>query len=687
MVHARMKRMNGMPRPWRQAISMLALLAGLVLAGLVAQPIRAQELNWVKQAGGALPNIGNAIAADGTGNTCVAGVFQGSATFGPSQANQTTLTLTSVGATDIFVAKYAADGALLWVQQIGGAAADNVYGIALDGNGNCYVTGVSEGIDGRADTFVAKVDAGGTLLWTKQTSGESESIGYAIAADGDGNSYITGVFGGNAIFGLGETHGTTLVSTDSASIFVAKYDADGALVWAKQTGGSSGSVNVGAGIAVDGDGNSYVTGSFEGAATFGPNEANLTILTSAGGADIFVAKFDPDGALLWARQAGGTAADNGAGIAVDGSGNSYVTGSFEGTATFGPGEANVTPLTSVGGADIFVAKVDADGALLWAKQAGGASADSGYGIALDGSGSGYITGHFQGAATFGSGEGNATTLTSAGLTDIFVAKVDATGGLFWVEQAGGSLSESGQPIGVDGGGNSYVTGLVLAGSFAEDLFGGSFVGSAALDAATLNATTPNVTMLGSAGGSHAIGAAQASALNSAGYYDTFMTTYDTNGALLRATGTWTAIEISTDIAVDGSGNSYVTGVFAGAATFGRGEANETTLTSAGNFDIFVAKYDAAGALLWARRIGGGTYDGSQGIAVDDSGNSYVIGARFGVQRFEPDPDEQSGFKDCFEHPEACINYPSYNIIVAKYDPAGVLLWTKRTGVRVDSAFL
>ena len=136
MVHARMKRKNGMPRPWQQAIRVLALMAGLVWAGLVAQPIQAQDLNWVQQAGGALPNIGNAIAADGSGNTCVAGFFLGSVTFGPDPANPTGLTLTSAGVADIFVAKYAVGGTLPWVQQIGGAAADNVYGIALDGNGN-----------------------------------------------------------------------------------------------------------------------------------------------------------------------------------------------------------------------------------------------------------------------------------------------------------------------------------------------------------------------------------------------------------------------------------------------------------------------------------------------------------------------------------------------------------------------
>jgi Ca2+-binding RTX toxin-like protein len=127
---------------------------------------------------------------------------------------------------------------------------------------------------------------------------------------------------------------------------------------------------------------------------------------------------------VWARQAGGTSFDRGRGIAVDNSGNSYVTGVFSGTATFGPGEANETTLTSAG-SDVFVAKYDSTGALVWAKQAGGTSEDSGQGIAVDGSGNSYVTGQFDGTATFGPGEANETTLTSDGSSDVFVAKLGA----------------------------------------------------------------------------------------------------------------------------------------------------------------------------------------------------------------------------------------------------------------------
>ena len=100
-----------------------------------------------------------------------------------------------------------------------------------------------------------------------------------------------------------------------------------------------------------------MTGYFEGSATFGQGQANQTLLTAAGGSDIFVAKYNSSGALQWAKRAGGTVDEAGYGIAVDSSGNSYVTGYFEGSATFGAGEANQTTLTAAGSNDVFVATV------------------------------------------------------------------------------------------------------------------------------------------------------------------------------------------------------------------------------------------------------------------------------------------------------------------------------------------
>ena len=414
------------------------------------------------------------------------------------------------------------------------------------------------------------------------------------------------------------------------------------LEWAKRAGGSSSDFG-GRGIAVDGSSNSYVTGGFRGSATFGPGEGNQTTLMSdLNSTDIFVAKYDPSGDLLWAKRAGGTDTDFGRGIGVDGSGNSYVTGEFLLSATFGPGETNETTLTSDGESDIFVAKYAPSGDLVWAKRAGGSTFfDNGRGIGVDGPGNSYVTGRFFGSATFGPGETNETTLFSAGSNEIFVAKYDPSGDLVWARRAGGTGSERGVAIAVDDPGNSYVTG-----EFGDE------------SSATFGPGETNETTLAPSGQ----------------FVIAFVAKYDPSGDLVwvkRVAGTINDQVLGQAMAVDGSGNSYVTGEFGFSATFGLGETNETTLNSAFGCDTFVAKYNPSGDLIWAKSAGGGTSQtAARGIGVDGSGNSYVTGlfdsfATFGAgetnETMLPPP---TGFSDTF---------------VAKYDPSGDLVWATRAG--------
>jgi len=302
--------------------------------------------------------------------------------------------------------------------------------------------------------------------------------------------------------------------------------------WVEQAGGIGN--DYGRSITIDSSGNSYITGYFYGTASFG----STTLTTTGSGAvDIFVAKLDSSGNWLWAKQAGGNNWDVGFGIATDSSGNSYVTGFFAESASFGS-----TTLTSSGGEDIFVAKLDSSGNWLWAKQAGGTSPDYGWGIAIDSSGNSYVTGYFEGTASFGT-----TNLTSSGVQDIFIAKLDSSGNWLWVKQAGGNNWDVGFGIATDSSGNSYITGL-----FAEF--------------ASFGSTT----------------------LTSSGQDDIFVAKLDNNGNWL-----WVkqAGGISSDegfaITTDSSENSYVTGYYQGTASFGSIE-----LTSSGGNDIFIAKLGA-----------------------------------------------------------------------------------------------
>jgi hypothetical protein len=409
----------------------------LVSLGLKAQ---APDFAWARKAGGSDSDVGSGIVVDGSGNSYVIGGFIGTTIFG-------NFTLTSSGLSDVFIAKYDPAGTVLWAMKAGGT--DDEYGasIAVDGSGNCYVTGQFGGSatfgnttvvsSGSEDVFIAKYDATGAVLWVKQAGGTSSDEGYDIAVDNSGNSYVTGYFSGSATFGS-----TILTGSGSADIFIAKYNAVGTMLWASQAGGTSG--DYGQGIAVDGSGNSYVTGHFFGSVTLGS-----VTLASIGSADIFVAKYDGSGTVLWAKQSGGTTPDVSDGIAVDGNSNSYITGYFRGSATFGN-----TTLSSSGDADIFIAKYDASGTVLWAKRAGGTIGDDiGKDISIDSSGNSYVTGYFSGSATLGS-----VTLVSSGSYDIFIAKYGASGTLHWAQQAGGTSDDYSNSIDVDDSGNSYLSG-------------------------------------------------------------------------------------------------------------------------------------------------------------------------------------------------------------------------------------
>jgi len=382
--------------------------------------------------GGSSDDVGNSIAVDSSGNLYTTGYFEGTVDFDPGAG---TSNLTSAGSADVFVSKLDSSGNFVWAKSFGGSSGDRGYSIAVDSSGNVYTTGFFVGtVDfdpgagtsnltsaGSYDVFVSKLNSSGNFVWAKSFGGSSPDAGYSIAVDSSGNLYATGAFQGTADFDPGA--GTSnLTSAGGADVFVSKLDSSGNLVWAKGFGGSSG--DVGNSIAVDSSGNLYATGDFYSTVDFDPG-AGTSNLTSAGGSDVFVSKLDSSGNLVWAKSFGGSSPDIGYSIAVDGSGNVYTTGFFEGTADFDPG-AGTSNLGSAGGDDVFVSKLDSSGALVWAKSFGGSSPDAGYSIAVDSSGNLYTTGYFVGTVDFDPGAGT-SNLTSAGSYDVFVLKLTSSG--------------------------------------------------------------------------------------------------------------------------------------------------------------------------------------------------------------------------------------------------------------------
>jgi hypothetical protein len=337
-------------------------------------------------------------------------------------------------------------------------------------------------------------------------------------------------------------------------------------------------------IATDAPGNSYLTGSFFGTATFGAGEDNETVLTSARSFDLFVAKYDRNGLLVWARKDGGTSVERGIGIATDAHGNSYVTGQFSETAGFGFDEDNATVLTSTGGAepglDIVVAKYGRDGKLIWAKQAGAPDIfidpdrimEGSSGISIDPSGNSYVTGAFyQPSITFGAGEDNETVLTAAN-GGFFVAKYDRrNGGLIWAKLAG--------VVGV---------GVVQVLGIAADAHGNSYISDNYSASVTFGVGEDNETVF------------SASPIGSS----TFIAKYDRDGQLIWVKQVAKATTFGVDIAIDNRGASYITGSFRGTVTSGVGEDNETVLSASPlGSNTFIAKYDRNDRLIWAKQAG------------------------------------------------------------------------------------
>ncbi|MFM9945227.1 MAG: T9SS type A sorting domain-containing protein [Bacteroidia bacterium] len=443
------------------------ILSFVFLMATVFTIAQTPKFDWAKKWGGAYDDLGISVAVDANGNVYTTGSFSDSVDFDPSAARAT---LKSSGVSDIFISKIDGTGKLVWAKKIGGATVDAGYAITTDASGNIFITGgftgavdfdpgtavktlTASGSSGLMDIFVAKFDASGNLTWAKSIGANLTDYGSSIAVDASGNVYTTGFFYSTVDFDPDATT-VNLSSKGNSDIFILKLDATGKFVWAKSIGSSS--ADAGRCIALNAS-YVYITGTFSGTADFDPGLVEQ-LLTSTGGTDIFALQLDKDGNYQWAKNMGGTLDEEGTSITVSASGLSYITGRFSGTADFNPGTGK-TELTSAGDKDIFILKLDNSGNLSWAKRIGGLSTDLGLSIAIDASGEIYTTGSFKGTVDFDPGA-NKSELTSLGLEDIFISKLDVLGNFLWAKKIGETLSDAGQCIFVSKTtGAIYLTGF------------------------------------------------------------------------------------------------------------------------------------------------------------------------------------------------------------------------------------
>jgi gliding motility-associated-like protein len=404
--------------------------------------------------------------------------------------------------------------------------------------------------------------------------------------------------------------------------------------WAKSAG--AGSDQEALGVTADANGNVYATGYIKGS----NNSFSSVLITSAGGGDIFLAKYDLDGNIIWAKTAGGTGDDQGNSIAVDNAGNIYICGYIKGTATF-YGTPNIV-LTGPGNADVFVAKYNAAGNVLWAKRAG----SSGDGIAKSVCTNGtdvFITGQFDGTCSFGA----LPNLTSSN-KDAFIASYNAaTGAEQWAIKAGSSSDDIGSGIAVDASG-VYVTGTYDATITFQNMSGtltNNGAGDVFVVKYNLSGTGVWKRKAGGSGDDHETALAISGPyVYVTGHFHSTMSFYDTGpvvATLPNASGedafvaqwnattgnyAWSRSENGTGadrgiaIAANPAGDVFVTGNFNGTLPCGSGPA----ITSNGE-DIFVTKYNAAGTFLWGKKAGGSAEDRGQGIVAPDNTSAYVVG--------------------------------------------------------------
>jgi hypothetical protein len=456
-----------------------------------------------------------------------------------------------------------AEAQFQWVSGFGGSSSPEMgQSVYLDTDGNVYTTGHFQGtsdfdpgpgvfnlstFDAYPEIFISKLDVSGNFIWAKSMGLFDDDYGHAITTDNFGNVYVTGIFRGNSTIGS-----SVFIAVGTYDIFLCKLDPLGNYLWQKQFSGSG--THSASSIDLDANGNIYLTGYNSGTCDFDPTAGTFNLISNSGTQDIFVCKLNPSGNLIWAKQMSGPFSEMGNSIQVDNSGNVYVTGSFSGTVDFDPnvGVYNLTALTNTFNVfDIFVTKIDSNGVLVWALQLGGNQADYGNEITLDPFGTLVIGGTFSGTADFDPTAG-VSNISSYGLSDACICKLDNSGNLIWAKQFGGVLDDTGNSLTIDSDQNIYVTG--------------TFKGTADFDP---NSPVFNFLAQGT-------------------FMDMYICEVDTNGEYVCAVQiSGSSVEVPNSIIIDASQNVHTTGYFVNTVDFDP-SPNVFNLIAAGS-NVFVHK--------------------------------------------------------------------------------------------------
>jgi hypothetical protein len=371
--------------------------------GFVAKYDSTGQLNWVRQFGSEYSDRANGVAIDDFESVYAAGFTHG------------TLGGESAGQMDNFVMKYDSDGQLIWVQQFGTIERDSFVCVTVDGEGNIFAAGSTQGDLGAVnagglDAFVCGLNSAGELLWVRQIGTATNDSINAISIDLAGNVYVAG-------YTEGSLGGATAGSVDA---FIAKYASTGEPLWIRQLGASFG--DSGLAVASDEFGNAYLAGS-----TGGLNGYTFSL-------DGFIAKYDSNGQLMWTRQFGvNHIAEYADAISADQQGSIYISGGTQ-TSLGGP---------NAGGEDVFVSKYDLNGNQLWIRQIGSAAWEAANGVTAIAGGDVYLGGYTNAGlgGQFHNGQSDAFLAKYADIPTPIVVNADSFT-VFRGFHVGGTISDS-----------------------------------------------------------------------------------------------------------------------------------------------------------------------------------------------------------------------------------------------------
>jgi len=481
----------------------------------------------------------------------------------------------------------------------------NYYCRVSNCNGNYYINSSS------ATLAVTSACNNSEWIWAKSAGANATEMSYSIAVDDSENTYIAGCFLSQSI-----TFGSTILVNDdntgnTSDIFLVKYDLNGNVLWAKRSGGIGNEPWNNLSIAIDAFGNIYMAGSFDSPSINFDSFTLSNTTTLDPYADIFLVKYNTNGTVLWAKTAGGTNDDFITSVTVDDLGNAFLTGYYSSSSiTFG-----TTTLTNSGAYDILIVKYYSNGSVAWAKKAGGTGNEQSTSIKLDSYGNYYITGYFTSSTLIF----DTNTLTNAGSRDIFFTKYNSSGTVEWAKRIGGTGEEVANSVAIDSSNNIYICGYYTS--------------------ISLN--------IGS------------SVLTNSGNYDILIAKYDISGNLIWAKSAGgTGSDKSTSIAVDASSNSYITGTYESSIVFG------TTTLSSLSSSIFLVKFDVLGNPLWAKSIEGTAGSRtSKSISLDNSRNVYLTGYYSSNITFDNTTLTSSGNYDIFvaKYPAFLASTTSTNV--------------------------